>query len=615
MCTEVETLTGPLPTIAIVGRPNVGKSSLFNRITGTRDALVHDMSGVTRDRLYGVVAHEGRGAQLVDTGGLLPESDTAIEEHVRDQVYLALEEAEVILFVVDGDVGCIGIDEDIADLLRRQKKPVLLVVNKVDAPVHEYRTGDFQRLGFREVHAISATHARGVEELLDAAFALLPEAPPSEARGPLKIALVGRPNVGKSSLVNKLVDEDRLIVSDVAGTTREAVEVPFRTSDGAREMVLVDTAGIKRKSKVRKSVERLSRYTSERALRRSDVVALLLDASVPLTHADKVIAGMIQDAGRPTVLVLNKIDLFERPHEDLIEWFRELDRLMPWFAFAPRVALSALEGKGTGNLIATLEEVVARFDYRIPTAQLNRLLREATIVHPPPIHRGRALKILYAVQAPDRPASFVLKVNDPDAVHFSFRRYLENTLRNMGDFEGLPLRLRFEERSGRKQRGESDSEAAARGIEAAERKRQQRAAEPADDEAPEVWRSGDPREDIPGAGERGPGQSDPRDKGRGRGGRKEAKSVAFHGKPGGSAASPDGASGSKGAGGKGSGGKGAATRGKGTAGGGKGAATRGKGTSGGGKGRGAKASPGGRGGKAGGRGGKSRRTPKGGGRR
>lgn len=443
-----------LPTVAVVGRPNVGKSALFNRLTGTRDALVHDMPGVTRDRIYGEVEWADRRFQLIDTGGIVPEAGTEIEEHVKTQVALALDEAALVLFVVDGIAGRTPIDEEIALELRKKGLTVVLVVNKVDGTEHENLGGDFRKLGFKKVLAVSAAHGYGTERLLDAVVEALPaaEAGEAEAAAPLKVAFIGRPNVGKSSLINHLVETDRLIVSPEAGTTREAIEVPFRSGGAGRDMVLIDTAGLRRKARVAPGIEKLMRVTTERAIRKADVVVLLLDASEPLSHQDKHIAGLIREAKKPCLLVLNKLDLLAELEGGkpgaTTRWMQSLEAQVPWFAFAPRVPLSALTGEGVARLLAELEALVARFEYRIPTPRLNKLVREACILHPPPIHRGRSLKVLYAVQRPGRPASFTFKVNDPEAVHFSFRRYLENLLRKVGDYAGFPIVMDFEDHGG-----------------------------------------------------------------------------------------------------------------------------------------------------------------------
>lgn len=440
------------PTLALVGRPNVGKSQLFNRLTGTRRALVHDMSGVTRDRLYGELEWEGRPLRVVDTGGLVPDASGSIEEHITDQVELALDEASVVLFVVDGGDGITGLDEDIASKLRKRggDVPLILLVNKTDSVTHEARIGEFARFGFPHVHMVSGLHDRGLDSMLDQVLELLP--PPGEdeeddADRPLRVAFVGKPNAGKSSLVNRLVEDDRLIVSPEAGTTREAIEVPFRPeAEDERAMVLVDTAGLRRRGRARHGVEGLMRLSSEKAIRLADIVVFMLDAEEPLSHQDKTIAGLVQDSKKPTILVLNKIDLLEDLDSRLEVWESELDHQMSWYAYAPRVAVSAETGENLDALLRCLRELAARFDFRFATPRLNRMVREAMIVHPPRARGGRALKIRYAVQKPGKPGSFVFKVNDPDLLHFSFRRYLENVLRQEGDFEGIPLTLHFQKR-------------------------------------------------------------------------------------------------------------------------------------------------------------------------
>ncbi len=442
-----------LPTIVVVGRPNVGKSSLFNRLTGTRQALVHDTSGVTRDRIYGEVNLEGRKARLIDTGGLVPGYEDLMEDHIREQALTALEEADLVLFVVDAQVGLTPMDQEVADAIRPMGMPVLLVVNKIDGHEHASEVNQFHRLGFQDILGFSALHGYNSDEVVREVLLRLPEKTDDEDKfvRPLRVAFVGKPNVGKSSLINHLVEADRLIVSDVAGTTRESVEVPFRMDckDGkTRDMVLVDTAGLRRKSKVaRRGIEKLIRVTTERAIRMADIVVMMLDGSEELSHQDKHIAGLVKAARKPGILAVNKVDVFGNIQEDLIKWYGELDYDMAWYDYAPRIPLRAKDGRGVRDLLECLASIRDRFDYRIPTPRLNKLLREALLVHPPPSRKNRTLNLLYAHQRKEWPASFTLKVNDPSLVHFSFQRYLENLLRQYGDFDGFPLVLRFQARN------------------------------------------------------------------------------------------------------------------------------------------------------------------------
>lgn len=438
-----------LPCIAVVGRPNVGKSSLFNRLTKTRQALVHDTSGVTRDRIYGEVWLDTRKARLIDTGGLVPGHEDKMEDHIKDQVETALEEADLVLFVVDGRVGITPMDEEVAAALRPRGLPVMLVVNKVDDLNHADSVHGFHELGFEEMHAFSALHGYNSAGLVHAIEGRLPEeVDDDESRRdrPLRVAFVGKPNVGKSSLINYLVEQDRLIVSNIAGTTRESVEVPFSLEDDARPMVLVDTAGLRRKSKVKRGVEKLMRVSTERSIRMADIVVLMLDGSAPLSHQDKHIAGLVQKARKPGILAVNKIDLFGEVRDDLIRWYENLDYDMAWFDYAPRIPLSAHDGRGVRDLLECLGKIRDNFDFRIPTSRLNKLIREALLVHPPPTRKGRSLNMLYAHQRKEYPASFTFKVNDPKLVHFSFQRFLENLLRQYGEFEGFPLVVHFQSR-------------------------------------------------------------------------------------------------------------------------------------------------------------------------
>lgn len=437
----------PPPLVALVGRPNVGKSQLFNRLTRTRRALVEPLAGTTRDRQYGYFDWRGRRVRVVDTGGVEGPDADPFAEPIRQQVLRALEEAAVIVFVVDA-AGAAGADHEIAGLLRRTARPVLLVANKADRSEARHNLPELFALGLGEPMPISAYHGQGVADLMDRLLAALPESaprpqPPGEIP-PLRLALVGRPNVGKSSLLNAILGEERTIVSPVAGTTRDAIDTPF-TFEG-RAMTLVDTAGIRRRGKVRPGVERHSVAQAERAVDRADVVVLVIDQTEPTAAQDTHIAGYVADQGKGLVLVVNKWDLAE-PGTDRHRFAGQVDaryRFVPW---APVLFTSAVRGTGVRELLEMamhVEEVRRR---RVPTAELNRVLQRAFADHHPRSVHGRRLKLLYATQAAVAPPTVVLFVNDPELLHFAYRRYIENRLREAFEFEGAAIRIVLRRRS------------------------------------------------------------------------------------------------------------------------------------------------------------------------
>ena len=436
--------------VAIVGRPNVGKSTLFNRLTRSRRALVHDLPGVTRDRLYGQV-RDGEGSfTLVDTGGFDPPADQAFASEVHAQVELALAEADLVVFLTDGRQGLSPLDFEVADRLRRTKKPVLLAVNKVDGPNQTHQAQEFHALGLEPVHFISAAHGLGVAGLLEDIHRYLPPQPPEEddedEDAPVRVALVGRPNVGKSSLLNAIIREPRVVVSEVGGTTRDAVDTPF-SRDG-RNYLLIDTAGIRRQGKVKGSLEKAGVFRSLRALERAQVAVVLVDASEGVTDQDLRVAGQAFQAHRGVIVVLNKWDLVKGEEgKRLLERAREAFKFMPW---APILTMSALRGRGVDRLLPTVDQVFADYSRRAETGPLNRALEEILAKHQPPMAGRRRLKFYYAAQVSTRPPTVVLFVNRPQEVHFSYRRYLLNELRRHLGLKRSPLRLLFKQRSGRK---------------------------------------------------------------------------------------------------------------------------------------------------------------------
>jgi GTP-binding protein len=439
------------PVVAIVGRPNVGKSTFFNRLLGERAAIVQDQPGTTRDRLYADVEWTGRTFTVVDTGGLLTGGDSAadVEEmyrQVREQAEQAIEEADLLLFMLDAAAGTTPSDYEIADIVRRTHKPVLLVANKADSPSREEAAVDLYSLGMGEPIAVSAYHGRGVGDLLDRIVALLP--PESEEEEPetdaIRIAIVGRPNVGKSRLLNAILGQERSIVSDVPGTTRDPVDTELNWN--GFELVLVDTAGIRRRGKVEPGIEQFSVIRSLRAIGRADVVLLLFDAVEGITAQDEHIAGYVLDEMKGLVLVVNKWDLVEKDSDTMREYIASFRERLQFLSWAPITFISAKYSQRIPTVLEAAIKVADERKKRVPTASLNRLLKEAVADHPPPSKPGRWLKFLYATQADVRPPTFVFFVNDAKQVQFGYKRYLENRLRERFGFEGTPLRLLFRNR-------------------------------------------------------------------------------------------------------------------------------------------------------------------------
>ncbi len=504
--------SGGLPVVAVVGRPNVGKSTLFNRIVGGRTAIVEDRAHTTRDRLYGDAEWNGRRFVLVDTGGLELDPDDLIEAAVQDQARLAIDEADVIVFVVDAVVGLMPPDQEAADILRRAKAPVIVAVNKADNEKRELEGAEFHALGWDETYAISATHGRGTGDLLDAiVWALPPEsdrelarkareteaeawaeevaagrlepyvvgdADADEADGddgdpdidlaaidpeaarwdaamaaeadqePAAIAFVGRPNVGKSSLVNALLGQERAIVSEIPGTTRDAIDT--RLAWGRSEIVLIDTAGIRRRGKVAggPAAERYSTLRALHALSRADVAVLVIDAVEGLTSQDAHVAGYVVEEGKGLVIAVNKWDLVadktDRTFDQYVEWIRNE---VPFLDFAPILSISAKTGQRVGRVLEAAVDIWGERRKRVSTGELNRMLLAATERTPPPPVRGRRPKLFYATQAAVAPPTFVFFASDGSAVHFSYRRYLENQLRETFGFDGTPIKLVFRDRT------------------------------------------------------------------------------------------------------------------------------------------------------------------------
>ena len=452
-----------LPVVAIVGRPNVGKSTLFNRMIGFQKAVVHDRPGVTRDRQYERAELLTRKVLMIDTGGLEPEPDTDLLQSMRTQSLVAVEEADVIVFVVDGRAGYTPADAEVANLLRRSKTPVLLAVNKIDGASHEDLAAEFWSVGLPHLVTISAEHGRGMYELLESIEEHLPEltegeeagdeqvgeavqgddaAKHPEFQGPIRIAVIGRPNIGKSTLVNHLLGENRHVVHDSPGTTMDPIDSVLHTE--ARDYVLVDTAGVRRKTRIDDQVERWVSIRSIRAIERCHVTLLMIDATEGPTEQDAKLAQLAADRGRAIIVLINKWDLtkdLELVNSSTIE--DDLDRRLPHAYWAPHLFIAAKTGKGCHRILPLVEKVFEKFDTRVSTSRLNRFLTQAIAAHSPPQRHHRPVRIHYATQARVRPPTFVFFSNTPDGIAPPYRRYLSNRLREEFDLDGTPVRVVF----------------------------------------------------------------------------------------------------------------------------------------------------------------------------
>jgi len=431
------------PLVALVGRPNVGKSTLFNRLVGARLAIVEDMPGTTRDRLYADAEWQGRVFTVVDTGGLVLTPSDEITAQVRAQVQVALDEADVIVFLADIMDGLTHADMDIADILRRTQKPVILAINKADNPKREQGIHEFYALGLGEPLPISALQGKGIGELLEAITHALPTLPAEEEVRPhaLHIALVGRTNVGKSSLLNRILGEERVIVSEQPGTTRDAIDTFVRFH--GQEIVMIDTAGIRRRGRIEGGVERYSVLRALKAIGRADVVLLLLDAVEGVTAQDAHIAGYIYEQAKSTIVLVNKWDLVEKDSSTQSQYEAYIRRELKFMPFVPVLFVSALTGQRVSQILPLALRVNEQRQQRLSTEQINAILREATARHSPPSKYGKKLRFYYGTQVEINPPTFVFFVNDERLVHFSYERYLENQIRQYYKYEGSPLRLIF----------------------------------------------------------------------------------------------------------------------------------------------------------------------------
>ena len=450
-----------LPVVAIVGRPNVGKSTLFNRLVGERLAIVEEIPGTTRDRVYATADWNGRDFRVVDTGGLELEPGSEIESSVQDQARVAVEEADLILFVVDAHAGLAPLDHEVADRLRRTSKPTILVVNKADNPRREQEAAEFYALGFDPSISISAQHGRSTGDLTDLIVERLPPAEASAQTdddltdrelaelaesdlGPPRVAIVGRPNTGKSTFINRVIGQDRMIVSEIPGTTRDPVDSAVEV-DG-EPMILVDTAGIRRRGAIDRGIERYSVLRAMKAIDRCDVAVVMTDATEGYTAQDAHVVGYVLDAGRGLVLVLNKWDVVEKDGDTADAWLKRLRREAPYLSWADIVFASAKSGQRVDRILREAKRVADERLRRVPTGELNRLVSDAVREHPPAHVRNRLPKVFYATQAAVGPPTFVIFVNDPELIHFSYRRYLENRIRAAYGFLGTPIRLVLRQR-------------------------------------------------------------------------------------------------------------------------------------------------------------------------
>ena len=432
--------------VAIVGRPNVGKSTLFNKLIGDRLSIVKNEPGVTRDRLYRETEWSGREFILVDTGGLEPRTDDFMMNKIKEQAQVAIDEADVVIFLVDGKAGITALDEDVTNILRKKDKKVVVAVNKIDNYMREAENIlEFYSLGFEDVVGISAEHKINLGDLLDTVTGKFAEKKEQEREEGLKIAVLGRPNAGKSSLVNKLLNEERSIVSDIAGTTRDAIDSSLKYKE--ETYTLIDTAGIRRKSKVEDAIEYYSVLRAIKSIKRADVCVLMLDATELLTEQDKRVAGLIYDERKPIIIAVNKWDLIEKDNTS-VKKFTELVKVeLPFLSYAPVVTISALTGKRTVNILEQAKFIAGEYHKKITTGLLNQVLAEMIAQNPVPTRKGRAVKINYATQVSQAPPKFIFFSNNPELVHFSYQRYIENKLREYFGFEGCPIEIVFNKKN------------------------------------------------------------------------------------------------------------------------------------------------------------------------
>jgi GTP-binding protein len=430
--------------VAIVGRPNVGKSTLFNRIIRMNKAIVENEPGVTRDRNYGEARWDSRVFTIIDTGGFEPVSRERLTVQIGEQIQLAIDEADLILFLMDGKEGFTPGDQEIDRLLRAQDKPVIHGVNKIDGPEHEERAFDFYRLGVDRILSFSASHGYGIAELLDEIARDLPQSEPSVDEDRIRVAVVGRPNVGKSSMVNRILGKERLLVDDRPGTTRDAIDAPFEI--GSRKYLLIDTAGIRRKKKISLRIEKYSVVEALKSIDRCDVALLLLDPFEKVRDQDAKIGGFIHEKGKACVIAVNKWDQVKKDNTTVSAYTREIREGLKHLSYATIVFISALTGQRVRKTLDLIDLAAKEHQKRVPTARLNACVREAVQTFPPPVHQRKRGKIYFMTQPSTKPPTFVAFVNDPGVIHFSYERYLVNRIREAFGFGGTPIRLYFRKR-------------------------------------------------------------------------------------------------------------------------------------------------------------------------
>lgn len=434
------------PIVAVVGRPNVGKSTFFNKVAGRRISIVEDTPGVTRDRIYAEAEWLGNTFTLIDTGGIEPFTKDIILHQMRMQAELAIETADVIIFMLDGREGITAADYEVANMLRKANRPTLVVVNKVDTKTLEGNVFEFYNLGLGEPIPISGQQALGLGDLLDEVVGLFPKDKKGiEDEEKLKIAVIGKPNAGKSTLINKMLGEDRVIVSDIPGTTRDAIDTPFKYK--GEDYILIDTAGVRRKSRITENIEKYSVIRSFTGIERSDVCLIMIDAEEGVTEQDTKIAGYAHEEGKASIIIVNKWDVIEKETKTMDKYHKGIREALSFMSYAPILFISAKTGQRTHRIMELVNYVSNQHSMRISTGMLNEVIGEATLMNQPPSDKGRRLNILYSTQASVKPPTFILFVNDSELLHFSYQRYLENQIRKSFGFEGTPIRFIIRQRN------------------------------------------------------------------------------------------------------------------------------------------------------------------------